>query len=69
MADDTANAVPNPGTEEAIAKGCRCPIIDNHFGRGVPSRDGRLFYYTASCPVHSPSSPTDAARGAHDHDR
>jgi hypothetical protein len=26
---------PNPGTEEAIKQGCKCPVLDNHHGRGV----------------------------------
>ena len=25
---------PHPGTEEAHAQGCLCPIIDNHYGKG-----------------------------------
>jgi transposase len=42
----------NPGSEEAIALGCTCPVIDNHFGRGAPSKDGPSFWYTEGCPVH-----------------
>lgn len=62
MANDTTNTAPNPGTEEAIIQGCTCPIIDNCFGDGIPSRGGRLFYYTVGCPVHSPVDPTDVAK-------
>lgn len=25
---------PNPGSDEAIAAGCRCPVLDNAHGRG-----------------------------------
>jgi hypothetical protein len=43
---------PNPGSEEAIAQGCFCPIIDNNYGRGAYG-DGKDFWYTEGCPVHT----------------
>lgn len=48
---------PNPGSSDAIAKGCTCPVMDNGHGRGymggVKDKDGNtLFVYSASCPVH-----------------
>ncbi len=48
---------PNPGSRDAIAKGCTCPVMDNGHGRGymggVKDKDGNtLFVYSASCPVH-----------------
>lgn len=56
------SAVPNPGSWEALAKGCTCPVIDNHRGHGVPDGKGaRLFWYTVGCPVHSPKAPTDVS--------
>lgn len=45
---------PNPGSPEAIAKGCTYPVIDNHYGKGVPyGKDGTpLFWHSAKCPLH-----------------
>ncbi len=48
---------PNPGSKEAIAKGCRCPVIDNHYGKGIPTEDGLEFWYSADCPVHNKAFP------------
>jgi hypothetical protein len=59
MPSDTS-AVPDPGTHEAIAKGCTCPVIDNHYGRGFRGEPG-VFMYSGGCPVHNPQPPTDAA--------
>jgi hypothetical protein len=42
---------PNPGSEEAVAAGCTCPVIDNHYGRGARGVAGE-FYFDLSCPVH-----------------
>ena len=41
-------ALPNPGSDEAIALGCICPVLDNNHGRGPGP-----FWQVASCPVHS----------------
>lgn len=45
---------PNPGSAEAVANGCTCPVIDNRGGKGVPAGKDRapLFWYNISCPVH-----------------
>jgi hypothetical protein len=44
---------PNPGSQEAIYLGCICPVIDNHYGKGVETENGEVhFWYTAECPVH-----------------
>lgn len=50
---------PNPGSQEAIARGCTCPVMDNSYGRGYMNgardRDGHtIFVYTMGCPVHDP---------------
>ncbi len=55
--------VPNPGSDEAVAAGCLCPVIDNGRGRGyrggVKDEQGRtLFVFNAACPVHNPPAPT-----------
>ena len=44
--------VPNPGTQDAIDMGCTCPIIDNHYGEGIPTDDGFAFWYNQECPIH-----------------
>lgn len=54
---DTTNAVPNPGSDEAILRGCICPVIDNHYGRGIPLSGGITFWITGGCPVHYPPQP------------
>lgn len=43
----------NPGTQEAIEKGCTCPVVDNHYGKGAPCAegDGPHFWYTQGCPL------------------
>lgn len=47
-------AQPNPGSPEAIAAGCLCPVIDNHHGKGIPVGKDRspLFWHSANCPLH-----------------
>lgn len=41
---------PNPGSEEAHAKGCKCPILDNNHGRG---RGDGSFWISGDCPLHA----------------
>jgi len=48
---------PNPGSREAIALGCKCPVLDNAHGRGylggVKDGSGKtVFVFTVGCPVH-----------------
>lgn len=45
---------PNPGSPEAIAKGCSCPRIDNGNGKGamIGRRGEPVFWITTTCPVH-----------------
>lgn len=47
-------AYPSPGSPEAIALGCRCPVIDNGHGRGAYiDEDGEpMFWQNAECPLH-----------------
>lgn len=47
---------PNPGSEEAQAKNCRCPVIDNHYGKGVPMNGKREFWISGDCPLHNDKS-------------
>ena len=42
---------PNPGSDEAIAQGCSCPVMDNGHGRGSAHGDG-TFVMNTVCPLH-----------------
>ena len=45
---------PNPGSAEAIAQGCKCPVLDNGHGKGCGREiDGKpVFWINGECPVH-----------------
>ena len=46
---------PAPGSDEAIAAGCTCPVLDNAHGKGymgIPD----VFVFTVGCPVHNPKN-------------
>jgi hypothetical protein len=49
---------PNPGSDEAIKAGCRCPRMDNAYGRGylggvTDKETGEtLFVRVGDCPLH-----------------
>lgn len=43
---------PNPGSEEALKLGCKCPIIDNHYGEGMSFSNPPCFWVNAACPLH-----------------
>lgn len=50
---DAVPVRPNPGSDEALAQGCLCPVLDNGHGRTCPyPPDG--WWITAGCPVHAP---------------
>lgn len=46
--------IPDPGTREAIAMGCTCPVEDNNHGKGYTlGPEGEvLFIYSGDCPIH-----------------
>ena len=44
----------NPGSDEAVAKGCCCARGDNGYGKGHMCIPG-LFWINEDCPVHSDS--------------
>ena len=53
----TKNDTPNPGSPEAVAAGCECPILDNARGKGYMggAKDEKgevIFIYAVGCPVH-----------------
>lgn len=50
-----------PGSDKARDKGCKCPIMDNYYGRGymggVLDEDGNIVYVTnGNCPLHGESN-------------
>lgn len=49
---------PNPGSPEATAQGCTCPVIDNGRGAGAWGDPG-LFWRTLGCPLHAPMPPIE----------
>ena len=45
--------VPNPGSREALARGCVCPVLDNGHGRGYGRWEGEtVFVRRYDCPLH-----------------
>jgi hypothetical protein len=45
---------PNPGSAQAVNLGCRCPVIQNHWGAGVKQLGGgRKFWVAEECPLHA----------------
>jgi hypothetical protein len=45
---------PPPGSTEALADGCLCPVDDNAHGRGQTSPQGDAAHYwiNVTCPIH-----------------
>jgi hypothetical protein len=45
---------PNPGSPQAVDKGCKCPVMDNGNGKGIgPLKDGTMMFWRAlDCPLH-----------------
>lgn len=50
----TADITGNPGSPDAIKRGCRCPIIDNGHGHGANGTSGpeAEFWINSDCPMH-----------------
>lgn len=42
---------PSPGSPDATRAGCTCPVIDNHYGRGIGG-DGQTYWINGDCPLH-----------------
>lgn len=65
----TEDERPKPGSNEAIAAGCTCAVIDNNRGRFAPfPPDG--WWITATCPIHAVADADDGPDEewlAHDH--
>lgn len=63
MVSDSGTAV-NPGSKEALAIGCKCPVLDNGYGKGVYGGllfdDGKpKFWIASNCPIHNGTSADD----------
>lgn len=43
---------PNPGSDEAIEAGCRCPVLDNRCGQGAYWGGFPSFWINDKCPIH-----------------
>lgn len=41
-----------PGGSLAKRKGCTCPVLDNHYGRGIDKDGETLYYFSEDCPIH-----------------
>lgn len=52
MAQPAGTTMPPPGSDEAVKAGCKCPVIDNHHGKGVPTKFGPAYWTSAGCPLH-----------------
>jgi hypothetical protein len=59
MPDSTLQDTPNPGSDEALDRGCQCPVLDNAHGRGYYGQEG-IFVMTVGCPVHDAERADDA---------
>ena len=45
------SAAPNPGSQAALNRGCKCPVIDNHYGHAKPWGEFG-WWINADCPLH-----------------
>lgn len=53
---------PNPGSDEAIERGCTCPVLDNGHGR-INGGEGP-FWINEGCPLHSPPQTANNSMGS-----
>lgn len=55
--------VPNPGSDEAVAQGCKCPVLDNNHGAGFPWGKAKKpsFWLNEHCPLHGRKGKNDDA--------
>jgi hypothetical protein len=44
--------LPNPGSYEAVTRGCLCPATANNLGRVEPRLGG--WFIEPGCPLHAP---------------
>lgn len=50
-----------PGSNKAIAAGCTCPRIDNHYGIGMVVNGEKQFWIDGECPLHCKKEIVDVA--------
>jgi hypothetical protein len=43
--------IPNAGSTEAYEQGCKCPIMDNNYGKGYMGMED-VFVFNTQCPLH-----------------
>lgn len=48
---------PNPGSDEALKKGCTCAVLDNRHGKGAFDRKDGEFWISENCPLHGIPTP------------
>jgi len=49
----STNGTLRPGSTEAREKGCTCPILDNHYGRGRGGEGEKYgWWIVQDCPLH-----------------
>lgn len=59
----------NPGSHDAVREGCRCPMTENQFGRGVPGAGlfGQpQFIRNSHCALHGAATGWTYSGGAAD---
>lgn len=47
-----AAPMPNPGSPDALAQGCTCPQLENHYGHRAP-HEPDTWLVAMNCPVHA----------------
>lgn len=54
MPENENERIPNPGSQEAKAMGCTCPVVDNNHGRGL-FNFGEEFGWVVNqdCAIHT----------------
>jgi hypothetical protein len=59
---------PNPGSNNALDRGCTCAVMDNNRGRWAPHPPND-WWITVGCPVHDPTDNVKAVRALIDEHR
>ncbi len=51
-----------PGSANALLKGCRCSPVANNYGQGVPIAHGRVWEKAQDCPLHGTAAVVELHR-------
>ena len=62
---EPSEKVGKPGSLEAVAMGCECPVLDNNHGGGIERRGERVWWISSQCPMHG-DAQNRRAGGGHD---